>query len=313
MQQTDTYYLIRFMNIKVLSLFICLMGWFASPIICLGHSSPDSVSYDQQLSHGIEAFYQSDWKEASTIFEKLQEVNPSDARAYFFYSMIPFWQYYFGDQSHGAANLYLERSEKALSVSHKQLEDNSRDTTMILMLSGLYGYRSLIAASEENYKTAVSSGLDGFKYTRILLSLDSSDPKALIGKGMFYYMMGTVPSSLRWVTNMAGVSGNMEEGFRALESAARSDSYVRNDAKMILAYLYERENNLSKSLEHLQDLSEDYPKNIIFQYNLGRVLERTGKEAMAEKRYQLVVDMDTYYLKSLQSKSEERLEVLRNG
>ncbi len=301
------------MNIKVLSVFICLMGWSALPLVCIGYSNPDSTSYNQQLSHGIEAFYQSDWKEASAIFEDLQEISPSDARAYFFYSMIPFWQYYFGDQSKAAANLYLERSEKALSVSFKQLENNSRDTTMILMLSGLYGYRSLIAASEENYKTAVSSGLDGFKYTRTLLSLDSSDPKAMIGKGMFYYMMGSVPSHLKWITNMAGISGNTKEGFQALESAARSDSYVRNDAKMILAYLYERENNLSKSLEHLRDLSEDYPENIIFQYNLGRVFERTGKRASAEEKYQLVVDMDTYYLKSLQRKSEERLEVLRSG
>lgn len=301
------------MNIKALSLFICLMVWPALPLVCLGHTNPDSTSYNQQLRDGIEAFYESDWKEASAIFEKLQETSPSDARAYFFYSMIPFWQYYFGDKSQEAANLYLERSEKALSVSHKHLENNSRDTTMILMLSGLYGYRSLIAASEENYKTAVSSGLDGFKYTRTLLSLDNSDPRALIGKGMFYYMMGSVPSQLKWVTNLAGINGNMEEGFQALESAAQSDSYVRNDAKMILAYLYKRENNLSKSLEHLLDLSEDYPKNIIFQYNLGRVLERTGKKAMAEKTYQLVVDMDTYYLKSLQRKSEERLEVLGRG
>jgi tetratricopeptide (TPR) repeat protein len=300
------------MNLKAISFFFFLMGWSVLPFISLGYSNPDSISYDQKLSHGIEAFYESDWEEASAIFKKLQEAAPSDARAYFFYSMIPFWQYYFGDQSQEAANLYLERSEKALSVSHKQLESNSRDTTMILMLSGLYGYRSLIAASEENYKTAVSSGLDGFKYTRTLLSLDSSDPKALIGKGMFYYMIGSVPSQLKWATNLAGISGNMEEGFQALESAARSDSYVRNDAKMILAYLYERENEFSKSLEHLEDLSEDYPENIIFQFNLGRIYEQIGKRTLAEKKYQLVLDMDTNYLKSIQRKSEDRLKVLRS-
>ncbi len=301
------------MNIKALSLFVCLAGWSALPLAGLGNPNPDSTYYNQQLNQGIEAFYESDWKEASAIFKKLQENSPADARAYFFYSMIPFWQYYFGDQSQVAANLYLERSEKALSVSHKQLDNNPRDTTMILMLSGLYGYRSLIAASEENYKTAVSNGLDGFKYTRTLLSLDSSDPKALIGKGMFYYMMGSVPSQLKWVTNIAGMSGNMEEGFQALELAASSDSYVRNDAKMILAYLYERENDLSKSLDHLRDLSKDYPENIIFQYNLGRIFDRTGKKALAEKKYQLVLDMNTYYLKSLQHKSEDRLKVLRNS
>ncbi|MDZ7659776.1 tetratricopeptide repeat protein [Fodinibius sp.] len=270
----------------------------------------DSSSYEQKLEDGIDAFYRADWIEAKAVFKELQQKKPGDSRAYFFESMIPFWKYYFGDQSSKAAETFLDQSKQAIKISKQQLSENSSDTTMVLMLSGLYGYRSLVAAAEKNYKEALQSGMTGFKYTRQLLALDADDPKALIGKGMFYYMVGSVPNGLKWATNMIGMSADMQEGFEVLEQAARSDSYVRNDAQMILAYLYEREQKNEKALKHLEALSERYPGNIIFQYNRARLLEKTNKLDRARENYQMVATMDTNTLDILKQKSKNRLHKL---
>lgn len=271
---------------------------------------PDSTSYELKLEDGIEAFYRSDWAKADQLFAELQKQSPDDARAYFFESMIPFWKYYFGDNSAESADRFLEQSQKAIEISQSHLNKNPHDTTMVLMLSGLYGYQSLVAASEKRYKTAIQSGMTGFKYTRQLLSLDADDPKALIGKGMFYYMVGSVPSGLQWVTNMAGMSGDMQEGFKALEQAARSDSYVSNDAKMILAYLYEREEKYQQSLKHLKDLTQRYPENIIFQYNQARLLEKCQQLVEARQKYEQVLTMEVNDLQLLKEKSRNRLQKL---
>lgn len=265
-------------------------------------------AYDQKLQHGIEAFYKTDWEQAGLIFEKLEDKNPEDARAYFFNSMIPFWDYYFGGQSQSAAKQFLKRSQKAITVSKKQLQHNPTDTTMVLMLSGLYGYRSLVAANEKEYQTAIESGTTGFQYTRQLLALDADDPKALIGKGMFYYMVGSVPSGLKWVTNMIGFSGDIKEGFNALKKAAQSESYVRNDARMILAYLYERENQPEKARKYLSQLADEYSKNIIFQYHLGRMQEKTGWAKQARQSYRHVLKLKGNELKKLKQKSRLRLD-----
>lgn len=270
----------------------------------------DSLSYEQKLEEGIEAFYQANWSEANAVFKKLQQEKPMDSRPYFFESMIPFWKYYFGGNSPQAANQFLAKSQRAIEISKKQLNTNSSDTTMVLMLSGLYGYRSLVAAAEKNYKEALKSGMTGFKYTRQLLALDADDPKALIGKGMFYYMVGSVPDGLKWATNMIGMSADMQEGFDALEQAAQSDSYVRNDAQMILAYLYEREQQHEKALIHLEALSVRYPENIIFQYNRARLLEKTNQLSRAREKYQMVATMDSNGLDILKQKSKDRLQRL---
>ena len=274
------------------------------------YSNPaaDSTAYEKKLQEGIQAFYKSNWNRAGAIFNDLQNQSPKDARAYFFDSMIPFWKYYFGSNSARSADQFLKRSQKAITVSKNQLNANPHDTTMVLMLSGLYGYQSLVAASEKRYRTAIQSGMTGFKYTRQLLSLDADDPKALIGKGMFYYMVGSVPNGLKWVTNMAGMSGDMQEGFRALEKAAESDSYVSNDAKMILSYLYEREKKYKKALQHIKDLTHQYPENIIFQYNQARLLEKSEQLSEARDKYQQVLTMEAGDLQSLKEASRNRLQ-----
>lgn len=270
----------------------------------------DTTGYEQKLEEGIEAFYQADWSKAKTVFKALQKENPTDSRAYFFESMIPFWKYYFGNRSNRAAEQFLSLSQHAIDVSQQQLDKNSSDTTMVLMLSGLYGYRSLVAASEKNYKEALQSGMTGFKYTRQLLALDGNDPKALIGKGMFYYMVGSVPNGLKWVTNMIGMSADMQEGFDALEKAAKSESYVRNDAQMILAYLYEREQQPEKALKHLEELCNRYPENIIFLYNRARLLEATNQLTLAREKYQKIAAMNTDAMDILKQKSKSRLQDL---
>lgn len=295
---------------QIVVLFLLI---FAASSVLWAHSRDsrlpaDSTGYDYKLHQGIDAFYKTDWGRAQNIFKELQVQYPDDARAYFFESMIPFWKYYFGSNSKQAADLFLKRSQQAIEISRRQLQKNPHDTTMVLMLSGLYGYRSLVAAGEQRYRTAIQSGMTGFKYTRQLLSLDADDPKALIGKGMFYYMTGSVPGGLKWVTNMVGMSGDRSQGLRALEKAARSDSYVSNDAKMILAYLYERDQLYQKALDHLKDLTQRYPENIIFQFNQARLLEKCRQPAAARQKYKQVLAMQTDSLQSLKEQSRDRLQ-----
>lgn len=295
------------MKVLILTLFLCI---FTSESVFAARLKPpvNSSDYEQALKKGIQAFYQTQWTEAEIIFNELQEKYPKDSRAYFFSSMIPFWEYYFGERSSRSANLFLSRSRKAISVSLNELQANPRDTTMVLLLSGLYGYRSLIAASEKQYRTAIESGLTGFKYTRQLLALDADDPRAVLGKGLFFYMMGSIPPKIKWITNMTGLSGDKQAGLKMIELAAESKSYVRNDARMILGYLYERENKNQKALLQLRKLSQSYPRNIIFQYNLARLLEKCNRPDQARAKYKEVVSLEGNELQILKEKSRKRIQ-----
>lgn len=274
-------------------------------------SQPDtSASYEEKLQEGIEAFYNTEWDKAESLFQELMEENEKDPQPHFFSSMMPFWEYFFIDQNEELADEFLSRSEKAVNLSEQKLDSSPNDTTMVLLLSGLHGYRSLVAAGESNYRVAIRSGMTGFSYTRKLLSLDTDRPDARIGRGMFYYMLGSVPSELKWATNMAGLKGDMEEGFEELKIAAESDSYVSNDAIMLLMYLYNKEERYEEALSYAEKLTERLPKNIIFKFKKAEILENTGNKDQARELFAEIAESNHGRLATLIEKSKEKVEQL---
>jgi len=264
--------------------------------------------YDKLLDSGIEAFYRTNWQKAEQIFGDLKQLNRDDPRAYFLDSLIPFWSYFFAGEQAKDAKEFMDISEMAITLSQAHLHKNPSDTNMVLMLSALYGYRSLVAASENSYSTAVKNGLTGFKYTRQILSLDSEDPRALIGKGIFLYMLGSVPAQARWVTNMMGFKGDVESGLEKLKQASSSDSYVSTDARMILYYLYQLEKKHKLALEQISFLADKYPENMIFKYKLAECKEQLGYTVEAREIYRDVSKVNNPHLQVLQVKSANKLK-----
>jgi tetratricopeptide (TPR) repeat protein len=249
-----------------------------------------SEEYEHQLNSGIDAFYRTDWEKAQEIFSGMKEHDPSDPRPWFFESMMPFLEYFFVDQSNELANDFLAKSEHAVDLSTKRLEKMPDDTTMVLMLSGLHGYRGLVAAGQNRHRIALSSGLTGFNYTRKLLSIDSDRPDARIGRGMFYYMVGSIPSGMRWASNMVGLRADVEDGFQELKIAADSDSYLSNDAKMMLMYLYNKEERYDEALLFAEQLTNTLPDNVIFHFKKASILENLGNNTEAKNVYRKIVD-----------------------
>jgi tetratricopeptide (TPR) repeat protein len=263
--------------------------------------------YEEKLNRGVDAFYRTDWQTANQIFEQLKKDSPQDPLPHFFLSMMPFWEYFFITQTEDLAEDFLKKSEPAVQLSLDKLEKSPDDTTTVLMLSGLYGYRSLVAAGESNYRVAIQSGLTGFNYTRKLLSLGTNRPDARIGRGMFYYMVGSIPREMRWATNMVGIRGDIEMGFDELKKAAESDSYVSNDAKMMLMFLYDKEKRFSEAIEYADDLTEKFPENVIFKFKKAQILENAGNKEQAASLYTEIIDQNHPDLREVTRISRDRI------
>ncbi len=274
--------------------------------------SAAALSFDERLKEGIEAFYQTDWVRAGKVFGELKRDFPDDPQPHFFSSMMPFWEYFLIDQNEQLAGEFLKRSEVAVRLSEQALKKSSSDTTMVLMLSGLHGYRSLVAAGESNYRVALQSGLNGFGYTRKLLSLDTERADARIGRGMFYYMLGSVPRELRWATNIAGVRGDVEQGLNELKMAAESDSYVSNDAKLMLMYLYNKEERYDEAMDYAEQLTLKFPQNVIFKFKKAEIFENNGNKTAARELFREIVAIDNPSLEHLTELSREKVRQLED-
>lgn len=292
------------MRVLIICLIGLLLNFFPAKNPVLGSDS------EKKLTGGVEAFYQADWQTANEIFESLILEYPDNPEGYFFRSMIPYWSYFFAGEEPEDAETFLKHSERAVEIAKRKLEASPDDQRSVLMLSGLYGYRSLVAANEGNYRTAINSGTSGYRYSKKLMEMETDNPDALIGQGMFNYMIGSVPGALRWIGSLAGLDGDKEKGLELLEKAAESDATVSNDARMILTYLYLEEEKFEKALNAIEPLSKQYPDNEIFQYYYAKSLEFNGQEDEAKEVYEIVVDLENPKLENLREKSQERLENL---
>jgi len=299
-------YKVYFLTITILLCFSArLMG-----------AAPDSLSRDSDatlneiLLDGIEAYYQTDWVKADILFQKVKDEDPSDPRPYFFEAMMPFLEYFFINQTEELANNFLNKSEIAVEMSNEKLEKSPNDTTMVLLLSGLHGYRGLVAADQNNHRVALSSGLTGFNYTRKLLSINTERADARIGRGMFYYMVGSIPSGMKWAANIVGLNADTEDGFDELKKAAESDTYIRNDALMMLMYLYTREEQYANALQYAEQLSAALPNNVIFLCKKAEIYEQMGDIEKAVSTYKEIVELNNEQLQSVTEISRERIKKL---
>lgn len=279
-----------------------------------GETRSDSavnIQFEKKLEDAVEHLYQTRWDEAGAVLNELKQHSPDDPRLHFFESLMPFWEYFFVHQQSELADLFLERSEIAVKLSNQKLDQHPGDTTLVLLLSGLHGYRSLVAAGEKRYRIALQSGISGFNYTRQLLSIDSDRPDAQIGRGMFYYMAGSVPGEVRWLTNAAGLRGDIEMGFHELEKAAASDNPIKYDAQMMLMYLHEKEENYSEALTYAEMLSERFTENVIFHFKCGELYRIMKKNNRAIESYMRVIDEDNSFLKYITEISKNRINEIR--
>lgn len=314
---TADIFIANFMFMKTFWTVLLIFGASMVPVagFCTEPESSDTeesdtLSFEEKLEHAVEQFYQTRWTNAQLLFNELKKQHPDDPRPHFFESMMPFWEYFFVHQKSELANKFLEQSESAVELSVQRLDNNPSDTTMVFLLSGLHGYRSLVAASEKNYRVAMQSGVKGFSYTRQLLSIDSDRPDAQIGRGMFYYMVGSIPGEVKWLTNIAGIRGDVEMGFQELEKAAESDNAVRYDAMMMLMYLHEKENEIGEAVRYAERLTDRFPDNVIFLYKTAELHDKLGNTEKAIDKYKLVISANNENLREIARMSKTRIDEL---
>ncbi len=288
--------------------------WFLCILIGLGASAlqAQSTAFDRTLDRGIDAFYATDWVKADSAFNALIRSHPQDPRPYFFSSMIPFWAYFFAgnDSQYGAS--FLKRSETAIQVGMKHLETSPGDTSIVLLMSGLHGYRSLVAASEKEYRIAIQSGMKGYSYTKQLMAYGDANPNAMMGQGVFQYMVGSIPGEIRWMATIAGLSGDKQAGLNLLRQVATGTSDVKYDAMMVMAHVMEKEDRPMDAITYLDMLVTHQPKNIIAVYHLARLREATGSYTDARKGYMAVLQTKLPEFALIRQESRSKLLLIAN-
>lgn len=145
------------------------------------------------------------------------------------------------------------------------------------------------------------------------MNLESTSPEIDIGRGIYHYMAGSVPGSLRWLARLFGLRGEKQTGVDYLEQAARSDSFSRLDARLILSVIYKREGLERSALLHLDELLSNYDNNPVFLLLKADILMDSGASEEAIPIYDQLINRSDPRWERLATAARERSRKLREN
>lgn len=124
------------------------------------------------------------------------------------------------------------------------------------------------------------------------LKLDPSLTDAYLGLGIYNYFVDTLPTIVKMLRFLIGLpGGNREVGLQQMETVARQGDLARGEAQFYLAKDYSRrsEQQYAKSLELFEELSREYPENLLWKLVTGSLQIRLGHAQEGENSYRQVL------------------------
>jgi len=184
-----------------------------------------------------------------------------------------------------------ETVDIAIAKSDAILKKNPRDIRA-LYAKGISNatLASFEASVKRSYVAAGGKAKAARDLHRQVLKMDSSFDDARMSVGMFNYVVGVIPWSIRLLLSPFGFRGEGKEiGMEQLETAAVKGKSVGTDARMMLIVVYNRERRYEQALKFATELHSRYPRNFIFELAQASIYGKMKRWDDALRTYQEVL------------------------
>ena len=291
-----------------LSLPIYALPWQSQRELILPSQTPpdgavakkpsQNSSFDALREAGFNALYNLDYATATARFEEMIKLDTEHPAGYLYlattqwlsilYSMRRLQSELYNNDSFFATEeekidpkidrQFRDAIYKTFLVARGRLRKNPNDVEGLYYLGAAYGVRASYEASvARRFVRALMDGNRGVDTQRKVLKLDPNYADAYLSIGLYNYILGTLPWSIKGLIRLAGRKGNRKQGLKEIQIAMNEGRYTSDDARSVLIALYQREANYSEALKLLEELALKYPQNYLFSLERAVALGRIGK------------------------------------
>ena len=181
-----------------------------------------------------------------------------------------------------AARVFDASVAKAMALCNATLAKNADDIHALYAIGVTYGLKA-------NYNFLVRKAwIDSLRdataarkaHNRVVeLRPDLLD--ARLAQGAHDYIVGSLPWQYRVLGFVAGIRGDREGGIKTLQMVSDKGHTNIYDARVILAAIYRRERKPELALPLLQSLSERFPRNYLFRFEMVQMYSDAGDKESA--------------------------------
>jgi len=221
------------------------------------------------ISSGLEALYNFNFKSSDRIFDNLIENYPESPAGYHYKSISSLW-FYLDSKNEIDYENFMAYTDTAIEKAEVFLETDSNDVFKRYILGSVYANRTFAFTRNENYFDAIFAASKFYSYFNELLEIDSLYYDAYMGKGLYNFAISQAPQTWAWALSLSGMTGDKQKGLEYLEIATRKGNLSMVDAQFYLSQIYcEFLQKYSAGGRILNNLNTRFPNNLLFRYALA--------------------------------------------
>lgn len=255
-----------------------------------------AFSTDPQLESGYHSLYERQFGEARTTFEKWIADHPDEpfghvslAASYlfeeFFIQGVLTSDYFLDDKRfiggitgtpdpERLKNFNTEISQ-ARSMAQQRIKKTPHDSESLYVLT-------LVAGMESNANSILlKKHIDALKFLKeanadatALLAQHPDAFDSYVALGCANYVIGSLPSSARFLLWFGGVHGDKQLGMQQVMKTADNGHYLKPFAKILLALSARREKQNDIAQKYLKQLADEFPNNPLYAAEYAKALGR---------------------------------------
>src|SRR5579883_326215 len=219
------------------------MRFFGALLIaCIALPAASPPAIEELVRQGFDNFYNLDYPQAIDDFEKALALNPSDpelhnhlAQAFLYGELYRDGaldsQLVTGNNSFvrrarmepppGLEQRFLGEIDRAIQLSQQRLANESKNTRTLHALAVAYGLRANWGfLVRKTWMASLRDSTKAHKYDEQVAAIDPSDYDAKLVQGIYDYIVGSLPWSMKALGFIAGYRGDKARGIATIEEVA---------------------------------------------------------------------------------------------
>jgi len=173
-------------------------------------------------------------------------------------------------------------TNETLRLCEARLAKNPRDTQALHIMAVALGQRANWGfLVRKTWMASLADSAKAHKYDSQVTQIDPNFYDAKLIQGVYDYIVGSLPWSMRALGFVAGFHGDRQRGIATIEEVAQKGSANKVDAKIVLCALYRREGQTQRAIALVKDLMERFPRNYLFRFELAQMYGASGQRSNA--------------------------------
>jgi predicted negative regulator of RcsB-dependent stress response len=244
---------------------------------------------NKSIINGLNALYNFNFQNSNRVFSDFIKLYPENPSGYYFKSIQYLWYYIDGrDDEH--LDLFTSYTDTAINKAEILFEKDSADIFTNYILGSVYSQRAIAYARGEDYLNALWATKKFHYYLSNAVAMDTLYYDAYLGLGLYDFAVSQTPQAWKWALDISGITGDKKAGIEYFKSASKKGKYSKVDAQFYLSQVYAEFIRDYKSSEKLlQNLLNQYPKNLLFRYALANLQVKKYDLRSAKKTYRTVI------------------------